>query len=377
MTPNDPRRKVALFAAIPLLIAIHLYAQTPAGAQAQQASGDWTGAEATWRKLTLSAPSDFRYWTSLGACLAHQNRFSEAIADYRKAISLRPKDAQTNLNLGLALFKTGRLAEAIAPLKIAHGEMPPMATQTNLLLGMSFYGVGKSGEAVPYLEAAQRQDASNAELELVLARAYLHSNNFTKAKEQFAHMLTVNPDSGPVHLLLAEAYDGLGKGQAALNEFRIAARSNDVPGAHFGVGYLLLRDKNYADAAVEFRKELAINPKDHAALAYLGDTLLKSDELEAARSSLNASVAVTDNLWITHLDLGILAEREHNPAAAIRQLCRAVALNPKRAEIHFHLAKAYKALGDTMKAQQELRLVTSLHASQTDDLVTKISGYDR
>ena len=316
MTPNDPRRKVALFAAIPLLIAIHLYAQTPAGAQAQQASGDWTGAEATWRKLTLSAPSDFRYWTSLGACLAHQNRFSEAIADYRKAISLRPKDAQTNLNLGLALFKTGRLAEAIAPLKIAHGEMPPMATQTNLLLGMSFYGVGKS-------------------------------------------------------------YDGLGKRQAALDEFRIAARSNDVPGAHFGVGYLLLRDKNYADAAVEFRKELAINPKDHAALAYLGDTLLKSDELEAARSSLNASVAVTDNLWITHLDLGILAEREHNPAAAIRQLCRAVALNPKRAEIHFHLAKAYKALGDTMKAQQELRLVTSLHASQTDDLVTKISGYDR
>ncbi len=144
--------------------------------------------------------------------------------------------------------------------------------------------------------------------------------------------------------------------------------------AHFGIGYLLPRDKHYADAIGEFRKELAMSPKDHAALAYLGDALLKTDDPEAAQVALDASVAAKDNLRITHYDLGILAEREHNLIAAIRQLCAAAAINPKRAEIHYRLAKAYNAAGDKAKAQEELRAVSAIHASQNDDLVGKISG---
>ena len=51
----------------------------------------------------------------------------------------------------------------------------------------------------------------------------------------------------------------------------MAAQSGAVPDAHFGLGYLLWRDKHYDEAAREFRQELAANPKHHAALAYLGD----------------------------------------------------------------------------------------------------------
>src|SRR5947208_1398684 len=52
---------------------------TPQQAIAQQQNGDWSGAEKTWRALTKSSPGDYRYWTSLGACLAHEEHFDDAI----------------------------------------------------------------------------------------------------------------------------------------------------------------------------------------------------------------------------------------------------------------------------------------------------------
>ncbi|MBV9677984.1 MAG: tetratricopeptide repeat protein, partial [Acidobacteriaceae bacterium] len=214
----------------------------------------------TIRILMKTNPKDYRYWTSLGACLAHRNGFGEAIEDYKRALAINPHDGQTNFNLGLAYFKLGNLQHAIAPLKAAETAMPQVQGQTNVLLGMSYYGTGKHKEAIPYLEAAQKEKPDNGELQLVLAKSYLLAKEYDQAKLQFQTMLERNGDSPQVHMLLGEAYDGLGKQDSALQEFRTAAQAGSVPDAHFGVGYLLWRDKHYGEAAEEFRQELAANP---------------------------------------------------------------------------------------------------------------------
>ena len=360
-----------IFALTYILPAI---AQAPSEALTLQEKGDWTGAEAVWRALVKTDPKDYRYWTSLGACLAHQSRFVEAIEDYRKALAISPHDGQTNFNLGLAYFKLGDLQHAIAPLKTAQTVMPQAQEQLNVLLGMSYYGTGKHTEALPYLEAAQKEKPDNGELQLVLAKSYLLVKEYDKAKLQFQTMLERNGDSPQVHMLLGEAYDGLGKQDAALQEFRAAAGSGSVPDVHFGLGYMLWRDKHYDEAAKEFRQELAVNPKHHAALAYLGDVLLKSGDTGAARKTLGESIAVKDNLWITHYDLGIIAANQRSHSVAIEQFKRALALNSKRPEIHYHLAQVYKAINQNAEAQAELRIVSSLHEKETEDLVTKVSG---
>ena len=367
----------SLRACLALAFTINLgagYWQDPADAMAAQQRGDWTGAETIWRQLTAAAPKDYRYWTSLGACLAHQNRYADAIADYRKALALSPHDPQTNFNLGLAYFKTGNLDRAIPPLQAAERSLPQAANQIQLLLGMSFYGRGQLALAAPHLEAASKADQGNSELQLVLARAYLQAHDFSKAQGQFAQMLTTDPDSGQVHLLLGEALDGMGKQDAAAEEYRIAAQGKNIPDAHFSLGYTLWRDKNYGGAAEEFRKELAGNPKNHGALAYLGDVMLKSGETSEAEQKLRESVALKDNLWITHYDLGILAEKQQKYGLAIAEFQHANVTDSQRPEVHYHLAQSYKAVGKTAEAQRELRTVRSIHAGQTDDLVLKITG---
>ncbi len=360
--------------ALVLAHVISASAQTPSEAMALQEKGDWAGAEAAWRNLTRTSPKDYRYWTSLGACLAHQNRFPEGIDDYKKALAISPHDGQTNFNLGLAYFKLGHLEHAVVPLKMAETALPQAQGQISVLLGMSYYGTGKYKDAIPYLEAAQRDKADNAELQLVLAKAYLLAKDFDKAKLQFQAMLGHDPDSAQVHILLGEAYDGLGKQEDALQEFRAAAKSGAAPDAHFGVGYLLWRDKHYGEATEEFRRELALNPKHHAALAYLGDSLLKLGDQPGAEKAIQESIAVKDNLWITHYDLGTMAADRKDYTLAIEQYKHALAANNKRPDIHYHLAQAYKATNRNAEAQVELRVVSALHEQRNEDLITKVRG---
>lgn len=345
-------------------------AQSPSDAMSLEQRGDWAGAEAVWRSLVQGNPGDYRYWTSLGACLAHQKHFAEAIADYKRALAISPHDPQTNFNLGLAYFKLGKLKRAIPPLTIASATFSRMP-QLDLLLGMSLYGTGQYAAASTYLAAAQAREPDNGELQLVLARAYLFSGEYAKAQGQFRLMLVRNPDSPEVHLLLGEAYDALGKQPQAQTEFEAAAKGK-VPGSHFALGYLLWRDKHYGKAAAEFRKELELFPDQYTAQAYLGDSLLKQGRPVEAAKWIRRSIATKDVLWVAHYDLGVMAAEKHDYANALEELQHSVRLDANRPAAYYHLAQVYKALGKTRQAETELAVVKRLHAKQNQDLIVKL-----
>jgi tetratricopeptide (TPR) repeat protein len=346
---------------------------TPEQAVAQQQSGDWSGAEKTWRALTKTSPGDYRYWTSLGACLAHQEHFDEAIAAYKKSLAINPKAPETHLNLGLAYFKLGRFDKAITPLKAGAAGMPD-PRQADVLLGMALYGTARYRDAIGYLSRAQQRDPRNSELELVLARSYLLSGDYDRAKAEFEALLRQDPDSTQVHMLLGEAYDALGQTNNAMHEFELAAKKGDIPDAHFGLGFLLWKDKHYDEAAAEFKKELAEDPKHFQALAYLGDTRLKQGDKADAEKLLKDSVASKDALWITHYDLGILASERKDYPAGIAELKKAAMLEPKRADTHYRLAQIYKTTGQSEAAKSELQTVSQLHQQVNQDLILKVAG---
>jgi tetratricopeptide (TPR) repeat protein len=348
-------------------------APTPQDAMAQQDRGDWRGAEKTWRDLTAASPGDYRYWTSLGICLAHEGGLDEAIGAYQKSLAINPKLPQTQFNLGIAYFKQGRFEKAIPALKAGAAGMPDTA-QADLLLGMALYGTNQYREAAGYLSRARRAQPDNSELGLVLARSYLLSADYEKAREEFEALLRQDPDSTPVHMLLGEAYDALGQSGNAVREFELAAKKGNVPDAHFALGFLFWRDKRYEEAGREFQKELALDPRHFQALAYLGDIRLKQGDDAGAEKLLKESLAAKDGLWITHYDLGLLASEQKQYATAIAQLQSAEKLDPKRADTHYRLAQIYKQTGNADAAKEELRTVSQLHQRYNQDLIVKVTG---
>lgn len=357
------------------LLVAPLAAQSIEEAQRSQAAGDWPRAENTWRALARAEPQDYRLWTSLGAALAHQNRFNEALEAYGRAKAIAPRDVQTNFNLGLALFKTGRLPEAVAPLRIASEGMPGNG-QMQLLLGMSLYGSSSFREAAAALSRARSlRVPPTPEFRQVLAQCYLRTRDTEAARAELSDLLRIDPESASTHMLLGEAEDASGHSDAAKQQFRLAIAANSaLPDLHFGLGYLLWKDRDYEGAEREFREEVRLDGKHAGALTYLGDTLLKRGETSEAARLLERAYALDRRLWLTSLDLGILAADRKDFAAAAHHFSAAATLEPKRAEPHYRLAQVYKAQGQAGRAAEELRKVSDLHKEQEDDLVGKISG---
>lgn len=350
-------------------------AQSIEQAQRMEASGDWAGAAGAWRFLAETAPGDYRLWTSLGAALAHQDQYAEAIAAYNRAKAIAPRDPLTNFNLGLAYFKTKRLPDAVPPLRIASEAMPDRP-QANLLLGMSLYGAGKFREAA---EALQRSRAAGGaqtpEFFQVLATCYIKTKQPERARAELSALLKANPDSASTHLLLGEAEDAGGKTDEAKAQFRAAiAADSRFPDAHFGLGYLLWKDREYEAAESEFREEVKLDGTHAQALTYLGDVLLKRGQREEAVKFLTLAQKSNSRVWLTAFDLGIVAADRKEWATARRQFLRAAELEPGRTEPHYRLAQVYKAQGETAKAAEELRKVSTVHRQQEDSLVEKISG---
>jgi tetratricopeptide (TPR) repeat protein len=359
-----------------LLAASVLAGQTPQDAQALENRGDWARAEAVWNNLVRAHPDDYRFWTSLGICRAHEKKFEEAITAYKKALVLNPKAVEPQLNLGVAYFKAGKLEQAITPLRTAASQLPGNQ-QVNLLLGMCLYGTRRYTDAAPHLEIARAKDPANQDLRFVLAQTYLWGAEYDKARLEFQAMIEDNPNSSQTHMLLGEAYDGLGKADQAIEEFQNAVQSSAVPGAHFGLGYLLWKKHDYVDGATEFRKELNLDPTSYQTLAYLGDAELKLGQTDMADRDLLKSVSIAAKLWIAEFDLGKIEQDRKHLATAREHFKRAAGEDATRVEPHYHLAQIYKAQGDEARASAELAVVSHLQQKQTDDLIVKISGSKR
>ena len=340
-------------------------------AQALDAEGRWDAAEAVWRKLLSSSTEDYRLWTGLGVTLSHEKKYEDAIAAYRKALSLHPHDAETELNLGIAYFKAGKIPEAVAPLQAAAAQLPE-SEQINILLGMSLFGSGRYKAAIPYLEKTKAQD--NPVLQQVLAQSYLEAGEYDKALSEFKRLLLRAPDAPAVHMLLGEAYDAENQSEQAIAEYRAATAKAYTPDAHFGLGYLLWKDRQYAAAAEEFQKELDNDPKNSLALAYLGDIALKQGDPAKAELLLRRAIALKGDLRVAHFDLGVIASDAKRYQQAEKEFTTAVRLAPQDADAHYRLARLYQASGRSVDAQRELAIVKQLHLRTREELLLKISG---
>lgn len=355
-----------------LLVCSSSSAQTPDEAQSFASRGDWIQAETAWRALTRADPNDFRYWTSLGVALAHQEKWNEAFAAYGKARQLAPGDGQTNLNLGLAYFKSGQLSKAVAPFRTAVRAMPQMA-QAHLLLGMSLWGTQDFAGAVPSLLQARQLGLDTTELNQVLAQCYIQMRQTEQAESELERMLRADPNSASVHFFLGEAEDAAGHSDRAVAEFRQAiVRNPNLPDVHFALGYVFWKDKNLAGAEPEFRNELALAPEHNESRIYLADVLLKTDRKADAAPLLTQANTNSPSGWLLALDRGISYAEAGNTTKAINQLEQAIKLAPNRGEPHYRLGKLYRSVGQEAKAAEQLQIVSRLHKQEEDRLIDKL-----
>jgi len=358
-------------------------AQTPAAKQREAAlalerQGNVAGAEDAWRAYAKAHPSNPEPYAHLGLLEARQEHYKEAVPLYRKAMAMNPNVPGLRLNLALALFKDGQLKDAIAELSILLKNAPANSAEAQrytILLGMAHYGLAQYAEAVPFLRDAAARDAQNLPLQLALAHSCLWSKQNQCVMDVYRQILSLNAESAEADMLAGEALDEMKDNEGSTKMFRAAVQANPKePNVHFGLGYLLWTQKQYPEAATEFQAELANDPNHAQSMMYLGDTYLQLNKPEDARPLLAKAVALDPSLWLGNLDLGIIDSDAGRNEDALRELQAAAKLQDSDVNVHWRLARLYRAMGRKDDAKFEFDKASKLNKAADEDLYKKIAN---
>jgi len=287
-------------------------------------------------------PRNVEALSNLGAVLAAQGRYEDAISRYREALAVDARRTAVRLNLAVALQKAGRAAAAAAELERVVAEAPQNRSAI-VLLAECRVRLGEYGKAAALLTPLHEQspddravtyllglalvqdkqvdrgkllldqvlrDGDSAETRLLMGVAKLGAADYAAARDDLRRAAELNPALPMVHGFLGRALMNLGDLGGATEEFRreIQADPNDFD-ANLFLGVLLKQDNAYEEAMARFEKAASLRPGEPAASYQVGSLRLQLGQTEGAREVLEQVVAAAPDFLEAHVSLALVYYR--------------------------------------------------------------------
>lgn len=313
------------------------------------------------------AAQDFAPEVELGEAreLVQAGRFDEAIARLKELALRRPPLPGVARELAIAYYRQQKHAQAIPLLERALEENPD-DREAIQLLGLAYFMTGKPRRAIPRLEQVRSwYSVANVDANYVLGVAYVQTKDFDRARETFAEMYSLAPDSAASHLLLARMLLRQGFDPHVEREASQAAEIDpELPGAHLLLGELYMFKSRIPEAIAEFEKEMALNPA-HAAIYYkLADAYTRVQKFEEAQRFLQRSIWLDQTASGPFVLMGKVLLKKGEPDLAVGMLRQALKMDPNNVMGHHLLGQAYQKLGKKKEARRELKIAQELQSAQ-------------
>ena len=368
-------RRVAVFLVlIPLVLglrAVHGQERVPPeavkafeAAVAAQEVGDLATAEAQYVLFLRAEPRNLEALVNLGVVYATMGRFDDAIASYKKALEISYLSAPVHLNLALAYYKAGRCAEAI-PEFASVLEANPDTLNALVLKADCHLQLGEFQRAIGLLEPVADAHKDEAVVNYVLGMAFLQNKQMDRGAIYLDRILKQG-DSAEAHVLMGVAKRAAGEFAEAAEEFRKAVALNGtLPVAHSLFGQAALSTGDRETARTAFQQELAISPNDFESNLYLGVILKEDREFDAARKHIDRAMTLRPGDPGARYQLATILLASNDPketAEAARLLEKLVSESPTFVEAHVSLATAYYRMKRKEDGDRQRAIVAKLSA---------------
>jgi tetratricopeptide (TPR) repeat protein len=255
-----PRLVPAMAAFIPLCaLAAATWTQT----------GCWMNSITLFRHAIEVTGDNQRAYVNLGAALAAENRFEEAISVYQDIVSRRKEDAELQARLAMTLAMQGRNADAIEHYRHALRINPAHAEAHNGL-GYALALGGELEEALPHHLEALRLKPKFPEARYNLGKIYAAQQKPQLALEQFAEALRLRPDYYEAHEKMALTLAGMNRLDEALPHFEAAIQGTpDQADLRYRYGMTLYQQQRPLEAMRQLREAIRLKPDWPEALGNL------------------------------------------------------------------------------------------------------------
>jgi tetratricopeptide (TPR) repeat protein len=345
----------------PVLIAgLMLQIISAQGAQHMQAGveahkqGHFDTAIAEFRQATQTDPGFGQAFFNLGEEYYNVRDFTAAIAPLKRALELNPDLEAAHRELGYSLLTLGESAEAIPHLE---------KVKAREALGIAQIDTGRYQEAIANLSAALGDHPNDADLLYYLGRAA-----GLLSKQSIDSLVELQPNSSRAHQAMGESYFVVRQLPQAEKEFSEALRLRpETPGLHLALGLVYVGKAEWAKAEEQFLAETKLQPGSAEAAYRLGSTLLQEGKAHEARLALEQANHLKSDMPETLYSLGKAAALDGDAPMAEKSWRRLLEVEKEgslAAQTHFALAALYRKLGDSTKAEDEMREFRKLQKAQ-------------
>lgn len=253
-----------------------------------------------------------------------QGQFANAAQEFKKVLALDPSLVEAEVNLGLAYHSLSDYQTAVEHLTKALHERGNLLAP-NVIVGTDYLKLGQPQKALPFLQRALNLDRSNREAREALASYYLGQQNFLAAAEQFQQMATLDADKSEAWFKLGHEYLDL----AARLAYRGAHLYPDSAWGHRFLGDLLFERNRWDDAANEYRKALAIDPKESGLHSALGQACLHAGKIQDAQAEFHHELEADSSTELAWLGLAEAALTQGQGTTALEDVANAWKISPE------------------------------------------------
>jgi tetratricopeptide (TPR) repeat protein len=308
--------------------------------EAQQA-GQFEQAIRNYKVLLKTYPNIAEIHSNLGAALAGEGHYADAIAAYERALKIKP-NAQVSLNLGLAYYKAGQLARAIATLNKLH-QAQPNNMQALIVLADCHLRLGQNKQVIDLLTPARNADPENATFNYLLGTALVRDGQIAQGQIVIDKILK-NGDSAQARLLM-------------------------------GTTKMMVND--FAGALQDFAKAVELDPNLPEAYSYYGQALLSTGDQAAATKAFQRELESDPNNFDANLRLGVLLRQDEENDEALKFFRHALEIRPKDFGVRYQIATVELAKGQLDQAQRNLESLITEAPQFTEAHVSLATIYFR
>ncbi|HQU83681.1 MAG TPA: tetratricopeptide repeat protein [Pyrinomonadaceae bacterium] len=233
------------------------------------------------------------------------------------------------LDLAIAYMQENETDKALAEAQTAVN-LDPKDGYARYILGNIYFTKENYVAALPELEKVLLL-APNFDAARALGLTYLYLKQLERAKLLFEEIqTTIKKDNAELHILFGQAYE----------------------------------QTNYPlEAEREFKRALAINPKQERASFFLGYVILQyggSERFTEAQAAFEKELEITPNDFFANFFAGVAASSANDHKKALGLLQKAVELNPQSSEANLFLGQSQMETGDLKAAEKTFRRALEL-----------------
>lgn len=323
------------------------------------------------REIASLDPKNANAQANLGVLVFFQGDYAEAIPHMRAALQVQPELWRIEALLGIAEKRTGDPKQAQNDLERAFPNLDDKKIQVQaglelIELQTSSAQLDKALSVATRLEGLAPEDPQILLVHYQISRQMMY--------QSLLSAMMVAPDSAEVHMIMAGELGRQGDRINAIAQYREAIRLNPMlPGAHFELAEQL---RSSSDAALnaqaedEYKAALKVNRYDVASWRRLGEILSAKGDFQTAEENFKKALALEpkDSDAKTGLAIVLISTNRTNDAIAILE--SAVKDDPTNLVAHYRLSGLYRRAGRTTDAQREMD--TFRHYQDVKDKLGKV-----